>query len=208
MKSCLLITKLNMKLPNSLKRLIVSTSRIKLLQTLFYSAGEMFYVRQLTRLTGEKINAVRRELSSLKEAGILESEWRGNRLYYWVNKKHLFFNEILALVLKTKGLGKEIIDNQQRLGKIKFVIFSGKFARGIVHDKDEVDLLIVGKVVLPELGALVREEEKIRKHEINYSVMEEKEFRFRKENRDPFLIQIMLRSRIMVVGDEQDLVDF
>ena len=197
-----------MKPTNSLKKIIVSGSRIKLLQILFHRPGEMYYIRQLTRLSGEKINAVRRELRNLEVAGVLESEWRGNKLFYWVNKKHCFFQEILSLSLKTNGLGKEIIKNKQRLGKIKFVLFSGKFAREMEHTKDEVDILVIGKVVLPELGALIREEEKKRGHEINYSVMEENEFRFRKTNRDPFLLQVLLQSRVMIVGDEQEMIDY
>ena len=197
-----------MKPANSLKRIIVSNSRVKLLQILFHRPDEMYYVRQLTRLTGEKINAVRRELKNLHAGGIFGSEWRGNKLFYWVDKKHVFFQEILGLALKTSGLGKEMIDGKQGLGKIKFVVFSGKFARGEKADKDEVDILVVGKVVLPELGALIREEEEKRGREINYSVMEENEFKFRKNNRDPFLVQFLLQGRVMIVGDEQDMVQY
>jgi len=61
---------------------------------------------------------------------------------------------------------------------------------------------------LPELGALIREEEKRRGREINYSVMEENEFKFRKNNRDPFLVQFLLRGRIMIIGDEEDMVEY
>lgn len=197
-----------MKPVNSLRRIIVSNSRVKLLQILFHRPDEMYYVRQLTRLSGEKINSVRRELKNLASAGVLESEWRANKLFYWVNQKQIFFQELLALALKTKGLGKELIDNKQRLGKIKFVVFSGRFARAKKHDKDEIDILVVGKVVLPELGALIREEEKRRGREINYSVMEENEFRFRKNNRDPFLVKFLLRGRIMIIGDEENMVEY
>jgi len=197
-----------MKPVNSLKKIIVSSSRVKLLQVFFHRPDEMYYVRQLSRLVGGKINAVRRELKNLALAGILESEWRGNKLFYWVNQKHVFFQELLGLALKTKGLGREIIENRQRLGQIKFVVFSGKFARGRKHDKDEVDILVIGRVVLPELGALIRQEEKRRGYEINYAVMEENEFKFRKNNRDPFLVQFLLQGRVMIIGDEQDMVQY
>lgn len=193
---------------NSLKKIIVSKTRIKLLQILFYQAGEMYYVRQLARLSGEKLNSVRRELENLKESGIFESEWRANKLFYWVNQKHDFFQEILSLVLKTKGLGMDLIKNKQRLGKIKFAIFSGKFSRNLPREEEEIDILLVGKVVLPELGLLIKEEEKIRKREVNYTVIDEKEFSFRKKNRDPFIIQILLQGRIMIIGDEQEMIEY
>lgn len=196
-----------MKPLNSLKKIIVSGSRIKLLQVLFYKPGEMYYVRQLTRLTGEKLNAVRRELENLKESNILLSEWRANKLFYWVNTKHPFFQEILSFVLKTKGLGDELIKSRQRLGKIRFVVFSGKFARNLDHEADEIDLLIIGKVVLPELGVIIRKEEKERGREINYTVVDEKEFCYRKENRDPFLTKFLLQGRMMIIGDEEEMVN-
>ena len=60
---------------------------------------------------------------------------------------------------------------------------------------DEVDLLIVGNVVLPELALLVREEEKRLNTEINYTVMTEEEFDFRKKKRDPFIVSILSGSR-------------
>jgi len=199
-----------MKPINSLKKIIVSNSRIKLLQVLFNPPGETFFIRQLARLTGEKLNSVRRELENLKEAGVLLTEPRGNKIFYWVNSKHVFFQEILSFVIKTSGLGYQLIKDRQRLGSIKFVMFSGRFARGLKKpdDSQDVDILVVGKVVLPELTALVKVEEEKRGKEINYTVVTEDDFKFRKNNRDPFLIQVMLAARVMVIGDEQDLVDF
>ena len=197
-----------MNLAKSFEKIVVSQTRAKLLRQLFYLPNESYYVRQLVRLTGEGLNSVRRELANLEAAEIIKSEWRGNRLFYWVNQHHPFFQEWLALILKIEGLGAAIIKNRQRLGRIKFVVFSGRFARNLPHGPDEVDLLVVGKVVLPELGVLVREEEQRRQREINYTVMPESEFRFRKRNRDPFVTQVLLQSRIMIIGDEQQLIDF
>ena len=71
---------------------------------------------------------------------------------------------------------------------------------------DEVDLLIVGNVVLPELALLVREEEKRLNTEINYTVMTEEEFAFRKKKRDPFIVSILSGSRVMLLGDEETML--
>jgi hypothetical protein len=37
--------------------------------------------------------------------------------------------------------------------------------------------------------------------------MTQEEFIFRKNRRDPFLLNILSRSRIMIIGDEEGLVD-
>jgi hypothetical protein len=61
-------------------------------------------------------------------------------------------------------------------------------------------------VVLPELASIIRVEESKRGREINYTVMGRDEFDFRKKRRDPFLLGILAGSRVMIVGDEEDLV--
>ena len=113
----------------------------------------------------------------------------------------------MSLVAKTTGLGGDIRKNRVKLGKIKFAMLSGKFVRKKERSKNEVDLLVVGDVVLPELGALVRTAEEKIDTEINYTVMKQDEFMFRKERRDPFLLGILSKSRVMVIGDEEGLVD-
>ena len=191
----------------ALSDFMISRVRVKLLKIFFDKPTELYYVRELTRNTGEEINAVRRELNRQVKKGILKKESRGNRLYYYLNPTYDFYEDLLALVAKTVGLGGEIRKNITKLGKIKFAMMSGKFARQKNRSKDEVDLLIVGDVVLPELASMVRKEESRRETEINYTVMTQDEFIFRKNRRDPFLLGILSKSRVMIVGDEEGLVD-
>jgi len=190
-----------------LSDIITSKARIKILKLFLSDVTEMYHVRGIVRETKEEINAVRRELSRLEKAGILKNESRGNRLYYWVRKDYLFYGDLLSIIAKFTGLGKEIIDNRKKIGKVSFIMFSGKFARRKKRKKDdEVDILLVGEVVLPELASLIRKEESKRGYEINYTVMSREEFDFRKKRRDPFLQGILSGSRVMIIGDEEDLV--
>jgi hypothetical protein len=185
---------------------MVSKVRVKLLQTFLSQPKEMFYVRQLVRATGEEINAVRRELARMEKAGMVKKEARGNRLYYWFNQSYLFYGDLLSLVTKTVGLGAQILKRKNRLGRIKYVLFSGRLVRNLPVKEGGVDFLMVGEVLLPELSKLVKEEEKRLEREINYTVMSREEFEFRKKRRDPFLLGILAGSRVMVYGDEEELV--
>ena len=72
--------------------------------------------------------------------------------------------------------------------------------------EEDVDILVVGDVVLPELASIIRVEESKRGKEINYTVMSREEFDFRKRSRDPFLLGILAGNRVMIIGDEEDLV--
>jgi len=186
--------------------LITSKSRVKLLNVFLAEPSQMYHVRELVRRTGDEINAVRRELAYLQDKGILEREPRANRVYYSLSKSYPFYFDILRLGAKTLGLGAAILKNRVKLGKIKYAMFSGHFARRIKNSPEEVDLLIVGTVVLPELALLVREEEKKLNSEINYTVMTDDEFSFRKKKRDPFIASILSGSRVMLIGDEESML--
>ncbi|QQG47828.1 MAG: winged helix-turn-helix transcriptional regulator [Candidatus Woesebacteria bacterium] len=191
----------------SLSDLITSKVRIKILELFLSNPNEMYHVRGIVREIKEEINAVRRELAKLEEAGIVKKEARGNRIYYWARDEYPMFGDLISLVSKTTGLGSILVTNRSKIGKVSFVMFSGKFARRKPRKKeDEVDILIVGDIVLPELAALIRAEESKRGKEINYTVMSRDEFDFRKKRRDPFLLGILAASRTMVIGDEEDLV--
>jgi hypothetical protein len=190
-----------------LKDLVISKVRVKLLEEFLADPNQIIHVRDLVRRTGEEINAVRRELAHLEKAGMLKKEPRGNRVYYWFRKDYPLYNDLISLVGKSTGLGGAILKNRSRLGRISFAMLSGKFLRHVTRDPEEVDLLIVGDIVLPELGNLVRAEEAKMGREINYTVMSDDEFKFRKSRRDPFLLGILAQSRAMVVGDELDMVD-
>lgn len=185
-----------------LSDLIVSKVRVKMLSLFFEQPGEMFYVREITRLVKEEINAVRRELDRLLETGLLRSEQRANRLYYQLNKKYLYFQELQRIIIKTSGLGKKIRKARRKLGELDYVIFTGAFINQTKANRDELDVLVVGEVVLPELEALIKAEEKVFGREINYAVIEKEEFEFRKARRDPFIMEVMYGVRVMIIGDE------
>lgn len=189
-----------------LSDLITSKSRIKLLNVFLNTPYEMYHVRECVRRTGDEINAVRRELQFLEKKGILTKEQRANRIYYSLTKNYEFYFDLLALGAKTLGLGAEVIKNRAKLGKIKFAMFSGRFVRRIKKSPDDVDFMIVGTVVLPELAVLVRNEEGRLNTEINYTAMSEDEFKFRKKRNDPFIAVILAGSRVMLIGDEEAML--
>ncbi len=186
--------------------LITSKTRVKLLNVFLTQPAEMYHVRECVRRTNEEINAVRRELILLEKKGVLKKEPRANRVYYSLSKEYPFYFDLLKVGAKTIGLGKDILANRAKLGKIKYAMFAGKFIRRIKNSPEEVDLIIVGTVVFPELAILVRNEEMRLGTEINYTAMTEEEFKFRRQRSDPFLIGILSGSRVMLIGDEEAML--
>ena len=184
--------------------LLISKVRVKVLELFYKNPDEMYYVREITRLVKEEINAVRRELERMLDCGLLKSEQRGNRLYYYLNKRYLYHQELQRIVAKSTGLGKKIRRNRRKLGTLSYVMFSGTFTNRQQAKPDELDILVVGDVVLPELEELIRAEQKELGREINYAVLSADEFEFRKTRRDPFVMEVLYGVRVMIIGDENE----
>lgn len=194
-----------MKIQTSLKHLFVSQTRLKLINILFYNPQEIFYVRQLVRLTDEEINSIRRELANLQKSGVISSEWRGNRLYYWADKQSSLFFNLLAIANQSSGLGLKLQNKNETLGTIKLVFYSNKFITGDKRNPDDIDLIIVGDVSLREIDSFIKQEEQTRGHEINYMVMGKGEFRLRRQKRDQFIVDFFLGSPIAIIGNQSEI---
>jgi len=186
--------------------LLISKVRVKILELFLGNPEESYHVRDIVRRVDEEINAVRRELARLEKINLLASEWRANRRFYSVKKDFIFYPELLSVINKSIGLGGALIKNKAKLGKIKYAMLSGAFVRAKPYNQNEVDLFIVGTIVMPELNVHIKEEETRRNREINFTPMTEEEFNFRKSRRDPFIMGVLSKPRVMLVGDEEEMV--
>ncbi len=189
-----------------LKDLFISKTRIKLLQVFLENPGRIFYVRELVRAVEEQINAVRAELARMEKASMVTSEMRANRKFYGFRKDYIFYDELSRLVAKSKGLGGGIIKERNKLGKIRFASLSGSLIKRRPVGPTDVDLLVVGSVVLPQLAQLVKSNEDSVGREINYTVMTDEEFTFRKRRGDPFIRNILEKPKVLLIGDEDEMV--
>ena len=80
------------------------------------------------------------------------------------------------MIFKETGLGKKIRRLRRKLGKIDYVVFTTDFFNR--REKSEnLDILIIGEVVVPELELLLKEEEKILGREINFTIFDLNEFK-------------------------------
>ncbi len=185
---------------------MVSRVRAKLIKIFLSRPTEMYYVRELTRAAKEEINAVRRELARMVEKGMVKNEKRGNRLYYQFRDTYPFYEPLLEIVVKTTSLGKALIGNKSKLGFIKFAFLSGRFIRGQKRGPNDVDLVVIGKVISPQLALIVKDYEEATGTEVNYSTMTEEEFGYRLSRKDPFITGILIQPRVMIIGDDVDMV--
>lgn len=188
-----------------LRHIIPSQTRVSILELFFHNPNETYYLRKVVREVDREVNAVKRELDILEKEKILTKERRLNKVFYALNKNYVLYDEFLRIFTKTSLLASLIYQNQSKLGRVKFAAVSTKFPKQLPIKEDEIDLLLVGTIVVAEIGSIISDVEKSSGREINYSVMSEEEFTFRKKNNDPFTWRFLKQPKIMLVGSEDDL---
>jgi hypothetical protein len=189
-----------------IKHLFISKVRIKALKYFFFHPDTPIHLRGAVRELGEEINAVRRELTRLERIKLLNTEKRGNRKYFYLDKNFPFYAELLSVFHKSYGLGGELVRNQAKLGDVRFALLTNAFTRGVRSGVHNIDLVLIGQVNLTELGPIVERAEKQIGKEINYTVLKNSEFQLQKKRRDAFITELMFGSKIMLLGDEEEFL--
>lgn len=191
-------------------QLFGSKTRVKLLSLFYNNPERPFYVREITRKINEQINSVRRELQNLLNIGIVKSVSQSNRLYYEVNTKYKFYNELSSIFEKIPAKSKEIKETKEedqilkkvsKAGNIKLLFLSGAFVRG---SNQSIDLFIVGDVNKSKLSQTITEMEKHMTRELNYTVMRVEDFDYRRNLNDRFLSD-MLDSKKIILLDQLEV---
>lgn len=183
-----------------LKKLFVSQVRVEILKIFLLRPAVSYHVREITRMVGTEINAVRRELANLTGLGMLKSNPQKNRIYYQLRHDFPLLGEVLGLVVKEEGLGKVLVG---RNSEVKFAFVSIPFLLGRAAGPKDIDILVVGRIPLKKISDIVKEEEKHRGNEINYAVLSEKEFEELKKRRDPLIINALLQSKVVLTPSSE-----
>ena len=88
-------------LMTTLKYFITSKAKRNMLKFFLTDINASYYTREAARLTGEPLNAVRRELGYLEKAGLLRSYMQGNLKYYEVIQSFPLLAEWRKIIIET-----------------------------------------------------------------------------------------------------------
>ena len=158
-----------------LETLITSKTRLKLLLKFFLNSNSSSYLRELEGEFNESTNAIRLELNRFEDAGLLQSQTKGNKKFYHANTDHPLFPDINNLLLKYIGFDKIIENVIKKLGDMNCVYVVGEFARGV--DNHVIELVFVCDEINREyLARLIGKAEKLVKRKISYFIMNKVEF--------------------------------
>lgn len=204
-----------------LEKLFGSKTRVKVLKIFLLNPDKKFYLRQLSRDLKLQVNSIRRELLSLEDFGLLISSNNStnshtlsnspssgkkkftkeaplnDKKYYWVNKSFVLFSEVKSLISKSQILaGESFIVNLKSVCDPQFILLSGMFVN---NDHSPTDILVVADVEKEKLVKIINEMELELGHEVNFTIMDKKEFQYRQEIADVFLHSVLNSKKIILL---------
>jgi predicted transcriptional regulator len=185
-----------------LEQLFGSKTRTQLLRAFLQNPEAPFFVRELTRLIEAHINAVRHELKNLEKIGLVEqtsggSNASGQKKHYRLNRASVLFPELKALFMKSRVLlEKDLVKRVQSVGKISYFALTGRF---MGSEDAATDLFVVGEIDRKKLSGLIRQFEIAFGHEINYTVLDTEEMRYRMDVMDRFLYSVLDQPKMVVI---------
>ncbi len=177
----------------TLKALFSSQTRVKLLSTFLLHSEEEFFIRELTRLLGEQINSIRRELENLRRIGLVKSRHKNRKKYYRVDSEFPLFAELRSIFSKEIQTESPVIASLKKLPNVQLILLAGTFT----GTESKVDLLIVGVVKKELLEALLAQDSTLK--DVKYSIFSEADFLYRLSLRDRFILEILNDPRNFIV---------
>ena len=187
-----------------IEKLFSSKARVEILKLFFFNPESSFYQRQISKLSGQSLRAVQREVARLESLGIIEKSIHGNRIYYKVNKNCPIFKDLKNILLKSVGIAQVLKENLKD-SNIQVAFIYGSYARGEENLLSDIDLMVIGKISSRELSRLLSRLKRELIREINYVVFPLKEFKERVKQKDHFLNSVLKDKKIFIIGNTSEL---
>jgi DNA-binding Lrp family transcriptional regulator len=183
-----------------------SDARIKILNLFLLSPEQKYSSNQISKEAGLSTAIVRRELINLEKSGLLKREGlvktsgekaASDKNLYYLEKNFILYPELKALFIKAQILSSQkFITDLQKICQPKFLALSGLF---VDNSKSPTDIFLVTRVRRLEFLKLIKELEKDLGREVNFTLMDESEFIYRREIMDVFLYDILEGDNIILI---------
>ncbi|MDE1976138.1 MAG: nucleotidyltransferase domain-containing protein [Elusimicrobia bacterium] len=188
-----------------MEELFSSRARARVIAAFALRPGQRLYLREVSRLTGTDVRAVKQELDRLERLGFLKGAASGNRRYMEVNRAFPLYPELKAIALKTAGLGDALRAALASLPGIHAAFVYGSVARGEETPGSDLDLFILGSVSGPALHKALAKAKAALNREINTSRFSAGEARKRLKKGASFLKGVFGGPKIFLLGSDDEL---
>ena len=191
----------------SLSDALFSKVQQRVLALIFGHTERSFYASEIIRSVGSGTGAVERELTRLRESGLVSVERIGNEKHYRANPESPIFSELRSLVLKTVAPGKPLKEALQPLSEMIGVAFIyGSVAKGTDTAHSDIDLMVIGNDLdyMALYGALQDAEAKLSR-KVNSTFLSPADWKRKVAEKGSFISRINAQPKIFIFGSAEDL---
>jgi predicted nucleotidyltransferase len=192
----------------SLSAVLFPGYRRRVLGLLMLHPEESLHGREIARRTGLPAGTLTRELKRLAGVGLLTQEKRGNQTLYQANRASPIFSELAGILRKTSGLADVIAEALASFSDaIQVAFIFGSVARGTETAGSDVDALIIGSVDFGSVVDALYPAQQMLGRDVNPKVFSMLEWRKRLKGREPFVMDVLAKPKIFLIGDEHELTE-
>ena len=176
-----------------LERLFESPLKIKMLKLFLRNEYEQFSYDEIKNRLLADPDALKQELEKLSEISFIKiTKNKAGVDVYSLDHSFIFFQEIQNLIFKSSPADEDKLTRQiQGLGNIKLAVLSGLFMKPN-RVMSRTDLLIVtDSMSNRKFNSFIKELEAETGVEINYTLLTTKEYEYRTEMFDRFVLDIL-----------------
>jgi uncharacterized protein len=190
----------------SLGDMLFGQTRGRVLALLYGKPDELFFGREIARLTQTSSGTTRRELETLSKFGLVLKSVAGRQVYYRANSSHSVFPDIQSLLAKTSGIYHQLRSALEPLAaQISFTIVYGSIVRGDSFPNSDIDILVIGNATLDDVLLHLAPLETPLGRPINPTVFSLQDFRSKIQRGNHFLSAVMRGKKVWLFGDENEL---
>ncbi len=189
---------------NTLEQLLPK-ARAEIFRLLFTDPERKLHLRDLARLSGLAVGSIQREVANLRNAGLITEERDGNRLYFMANRHNPIFAELQGITLKTTGLCSQLAMALKDLEGIQLACVYGSFAKGNPSPESDIDLFIIGSILLRALSPALRELSNRLEREINPTVFSPDSYKQKLASNDAYICSVTNGNKLWIIGSDDEL---
>ena len=171
-------------------QLFDSRVKARLIKFFLLNDNGEYTMQEIVKKNKLSSDQVARELGRMENMRLILVRIKKGKKFYRTNHEFIFYPELKILVVKSNTLPEcKSLGKIRGLGKVKLALISGVFLN---FPKSRSDLLIVGdELSRAKLKHLLENLEAEVGKEINYSVMNSEEFKYRTDMLDKFIMDFL-----------------
>jgi predicted nucleotidyltransferase len=191
----------------SLSSALFSNVQKRVLGLIFGQPERSFYTSEIMRSVRSGTGAVERELTRLKDSGLVSLQRIGNQKHYRANAESPIFEELRSIVRKTVALTEPLKESLEPIAKtIDTAFIYGSFAKGTDTAASDIDLMVIGDDLdyAGLFSAALDAETKLGR-KVSPTLLSRNDWIKKSNDSGSFVSKVRKLPKIFVIGSEKSL---